>query len=75
MRAVHTTLQQRLERTLRSPQYQRMIQEPLVTTRNGRYCIPVRSEFRTEFRGIIHAASASGAFFRSIQKSAIRHCR
>jgi len=60
-RSLHTTLEQRLQRLLRSPQYQRMIQEPLVTTRNGRCCIPVRSEFRTEFRGIIHGISASGA--------------
>jgi DNA mismatch repair protein MutS2 len=60
-RSVRATLEQRLERMLRSPQYQRMIQDPLMTTRSGRYCIPVRSEFRSEFRGIIHGTSASGA--------------
>jgi len=60
-RSLHATLEQRLERMLRSPQFQRMIQEPLVTVRAGRYCIPVRSEFRAEFRGIVHGASASGA--------------
>jgi DNA mismatch repair protein MutS2 len=60
-RSLRATLEQRLERMIRSPQYQRMIQEPLVTVRGGRYCIPVRSEFRAEFRGIIHGASASGA--------------
>jgi len=60
-RSLRATLEQRLERMIHSPQYQRMIQEPLVTVRGGRYCIPVRSEFRAEFRGIIHGASASGA--------------
>ena len=61
VRALHASLEQRLERMLRNPQYQRMIQEPLVTMRAGRYCIPVRSEFRSEFRGIVHGTSASGA--------------
>jgi len=58
-------LQQRVERSLdgiiRSPHYRRMIQEPLVTVRNARYCIPVRSEFKGEFNGIVHDSSASGA--------------
>ncbi len=61
MRSTRATLEQRLERMVRSRQYQRVIQEPLITIRNGRHCIPVRSEFRSEFRGIIHGASASGA--------------
>jgi len=58
-------LQQRVERALdtiiRSPHFRRMIQEPLVTVRNSRYCIPVRSEFKGEFNGIVHDSSASGA--------------
>jgi len=60
-RSLHASLEQRLQRILHNRQYQRTIQEPLITVRNGRYCIPVRSEFRTEFRGIVHGASASGA--------------
>jgi len=60
-RALRASVEQRLERILRNPQYQRMIQEPLITTRGGRYCIPVRSEFRGEFHGIVHGTSASGA--------------
>ncbi|UCH33310.1 MAG: endonuclease MutS2 [Armatimonadota bacterium] len=59
--ALHASLEQRLQRVLHNRQYERMIQEPLITVRNGRYCIPIRSEFRTEFRGIIHGSSASGA--------------
>ena len=58
-------LQQRVERSLdaiiRSPHFRRMIQEPLVTVRNARYCIPVRTEFKGEFSGIVHDSSASGA--------------
>jgi DNA mismatch repair protein MutS2 len=59
-RLQHTT-EQRLNAILHSTQFTRMIQEPIVTVRSGRYCIPIRSEFKGEFRGIVHDSSASGA--------------
>ena len=37
------------------------LQEPIVTIRNDRYVIPVRSESRGAVRGIVHDQSASGA--------------
>lgn len=37
------------------------LQEPSYTLRNGRYCLPVRSEARGRVKGIVHDASASGA--------------
>ena len=55
--AVHT----RLEAIITSPAYSRMMQEPIITIRNERLCVPVRSEFKGEFKGIVHDASASGA--------------
>ncbi len=40
---------------------QKTIQEPIITEREGRYVIPVKAEFRKEFRGIVHDVSNTGA--------------
>ncbi|MBW3565484.1 MAG: Smr/MutS family protein [Acidobacteria bacterium] len=37
------------------------VQEPIVTIRGDRYCIPVRSERRADVPGILHERSGSGA--------------
>ncbi len=37
------------------------LQENIVTTRNGRYVIPVKAEYKNEVKGLVHDTSASGA--------------
>ncbi len=37
-----------------------MLQEGIVTLREGRYCIPVKADFNGRIDGIVHGASASG---------------
>lgn len=55
------SIAKRLETILHSSTNARLIQDPIVTIRNGRYCIPIRTEFKGEFRGLVHDSSGSGA--------------
>ena len=50
-----------LDKLIHSPTYQKYLQESLVTMRDGRYVVPVKSEHRAEIKGLLHDTSASGA--------------
>ncbi len=49
-----------LNNLIRSPHYQKFLQDPIVTLRNDRYVVPVKAEYRGEVHGIVHDVSASG---------------
>jgi DNA mismatch repair protein MutS2 len=51
----------KLEEIIRTPRGQKIIQEPIVTQREGRYVIPVKIESKKELQGIIHDVSNTGA--------------
>ena len=54
-------LQDRLFSIVKSKRGQEMLQEQLVTERNGRYVLPVRVEAKRELKGIVHDVSNTGA--------------
>ena len=41
--------------------YTRFLQEPIVTTRGGRYVLPVKAEHKGDVQGIVHDTSSTGA--------------
>lgn len=54
-------LKEYLREFIRSPHNQKYLQDAIVTERGGRYVVPVKAEYRTDIKGIIHDESASGA--------------
>lgn len=58
---LRSRMMDRLQRMLSSSDFARWLQEPIITQREGRYVIPIRSEARTRIKGIVHDTSASGA--------------
>ncbi|MDW8252705.1 MAG: endonuclease MutS2 [Chloroflexota bacterium] len=61
LRAAHDHLRARLDQYIASPLGKMVLQEPIVTVREGRYVVPVKADFKGQVRGIIHDVSASGA--------------
>jgi DNA mismatch repair protein MutS2 len=60
VRVAYERLRTRLEELVHGSELSGVLQEPLVTLRNGRYVIPVRAEARGRVKGIIHDQSGSG---------------
>ncbi len=61
LKVAHERLLSRLERMINDPKTAPMLQEAIITQRNGRYVIPLRADFKGRVRSIVHDQSASGA--------------
>lgn len=57
---LRNSITSRVEDILKSADYRKMLQEPIFTTRQGRYVLPVKSEYKNRFKGIVHDQSSSG---------------
>ena len=50
-----------LQKVISSPAYSKYLREPIITIRQGRYVVPVKSEFKNDVPGMVHDVSATGS--------------
>ncbi|HEV2908124.1 MAG TPA: endonuclease MutS2 [Candidatus Eremiobacteraceae bacterium] len=60
-RVLHDEIRDRCAAITRNASTAKMLSEPVVTVRAGRYVVPVRKEFAGEFPGVVHDESSSGS--------------
>ncbi|MBE6990447.1 MAG: endonuclease MutS2 [Ruminococcaceae bacterium] len=61
MRAAASKGRQILQRIISSPSYAKVLQEALITQRDGRFVVPVKAEHKGSLPGLVHDISSSGA--------------
>jgi len=61
MKITYERMMARMQRFISDQSTARMLQELIITQRNGRNVIPLRAEFKGRIKAVIHDQSASGA--------------
>ena len=54
-------IRSKLNTMIHSSSYSKYIQEPIITIRNERFVIPVKEEYRSSIKGLIHDVSNAGS--------------
>lgn len=63
MRIQSAKIRESLQKIISSPTYAKLLREPIITIRQGRYVVPVKSECKNDLPGLIHDVSATGSTF------------
>lgn len=61
IRVAQSKAREVLDKIIHSSTYQKYLQDAIVTQRDGRYVVPVKSECRGNVAGLVHDTSASGS--------------
>ncbi len=63
MRIQSAKIKDGLQKIISSPAYAKYLREPIITIRQGRYVVPVKSECRGDVPGLVHDVSATGSTY------------
>ena len=61
IKSTSANVRNRFEKIIKDGTKSKYLQEAIVTQRDGRYVVPVKSEYKNEVPGIVHDTSSSGA--------------
>ena len=61
IKVANERIKEHLNTVINSSTYRNMLQDFVITIRNDRYCVPVRSEYRASFPGMVHDQSNTGS--------------
>ena len=63
MRIQSAKVKESLQKIISSPAYSKVLREPIITIRQGRYVVPVKSECKNDIPGLVHDVSATGSTY------------
>lgn len=63
MRIQSAKIKDSLQKVISSPAYAKYLREPIITIRQGRYVVPVKSECKNDVPGLVHDVSATGSTY------------
>ncbi|MBR5732782.1 MAG: endonuclease MutS2, partial [Lachnospiraceae bacterium] len=61
IKSTNDKIRDQLNQIVNSKDTQVVLQDNLITMRDGRYCLPIKSEYKNQFAGMIHDQSSSGS--------------
>lgn len=71
MRVQSAKIRDGLQKIISSPAYAKFLREPIITIRQGRYVVPVKSECKNDIPGLVHDVSATGSTYFIEPSSAV----
>lgn len=61
MKGMQDKIHSQMNSILNSASASGLLQDNVITMRNGRYCLPVKSEYKNQVSGMVHDQSSTGS--------------